>query len=79
MKKGIYILAIALAVLHQDAWLWDDRSILFGFMPVGLAYHFLFSLCSAIVWALAVKFAWPTKWEKWADEPTESDGTTHTP
>ncbi|MDA1045073.1 MAG: DUF3311 domain-containing protein [Verrucomicrobia bacterium] len=79
MKKVVYLLAIVLAVLHQDFWLWDDQSIVFGFMPIGLAYHVTISLLSALVWALAVKFAWPSQWEAWADVDITPKGTSKRP
>ena len=58
---------IVLAVLHQDVWNWDNPDLVFGFMPVGLAYHAAYSLVAAAFWALVVKFAWPTKLEEWAE------------
>ena len=64
MRKVIYAAAIVLAVLHQDFWLWDDAHLWFGFMPAGFAYHVLFSVLSAVVWALAVMLAWPTDVEE---------------
>lgn len=60
--------AAVLAVLHQDFWLWDDRSLAFGFLPVGLAYHAAFSLAAALLWTAAVRFAWPDAIEAWASE-----------
>ena len=68
MKCVVYSLVVILAVLHQDFWNWDNATLVFGFLPVGLAYHVLFSILAAIVWAMAVKFAWPTRIEAWADE-----------
>ena len=68
MKCVVYSLVVILAVLHQDFWNWDNASLVFGFLPVGLAYHAIFSVLAAIVWAMAVKFAWPTRIEAWADE-----------
>lgn len=64
MKLLVYILAGALFILHQDLWFWDDRTLLFGFLPIGLGYHTLYSILAACVWALAVKFAWPTDLEE---------------
>jgi len=40
----------------------------FGFLPIGLLYHAIFSLAAGALWACAVKFAWPTHIEEWADE-----------
>jgi hypothetical protein len=67
-RKWIWTAVIVLAVLHQDFWLWDNRSLVFGFLPIGLAYHMLFSIMAAVVWACALKFAWPEEWQAWADE-----------
>jgi hypothetical protein len=47
--------------------LWANGDLVFGFMPIGLAYHTLFSILAGVVWALAVKFAWPGDIEVWAD------------
>lgn len=60
MKKVVIILIIALIVLHQDFWWWDDiEPLVFGFLPIGLAYHAMISIAAAIVWALAVRYCWP--------------------
>ena len=66
-RRAIWIAAILLAVLHQDLWFWDDRTMVLGVMPVGLFYHAMFSLAAGVLWALAVKFAWPDHIELWAD------------
>jgi hypothetical protein len=52
---------IALYLLHQDIWFWRTaRPLLFGFLPIGLAYHAAFCLASAaLMWALTT-YAWPT-------------------
>ena len=78
-KKLIFVLAIAMAVLHQDFWLWDDATLVFGFMPAGLAYHATYSIVAALLWALAIKIAWPHELEAMAEgdadaviTPTES-------
>ena len=67
-RGAVWILVIALLILHQDFWYWDDTTLVFDFMPIGLFYHAVFSIVAAGVWAMAVKFAWPTHLEKWADE-----------
>ena len=51
---------LALAVLHQDFWWWDDsETLVAGFIPIGLAYHAGVSVAAAVLWAMAVKFCWP--------------------
>ncbi len=60
MRGLVYGLIILLALLHQDFWWWDDSdTLVFGFVPVGLAYHAGLSLAAGLLWALAVKFCWP--------------------
>ena len=46
-------------MLHQDFWLWDDATLVFGFMPIGLAYHTAYCIVAAGLWYLATKYAWP--------------------
>lgn len=60
MRKVVYGLVIALAILHHDFWFWHDDTLVLGFIPIGLAYHAVYSLLAGLVWALAVKYAWPT-------------------
>jgi hypothetical protein len=68
----VWVLVVALGFLHHDFWWWDDNTLFFGFMPMGLAYHALFSLLAAGVWALALRWAWPHDLEKMAEEASES-------
>jgi len=65
------IVFIVLAVLHQDVWNWDNANLVFGFLPVGLAYHAAYSIVAAAFWAIVMKVAWPTRLEEWADEPND--------
>lgn len=59
MKWTIWGLIAVLVVLHQDSWNWNNGRLVFGFLPVGLAYHACLSVLCAIVWWLATRFAWP--------------------
>ena len=54
------------AFLHWDFWLWDDRTLWFGFLPAGLAYHALYSLAAGALWLVHIKVAWPDHLEEWA-------------
>ena len=74
MKKLVIGLAIAMLILHQDSWFWDDTSMVFGFMPIGLFYHACFSMTVAVLAVLAIKFIWPHDLERWASVPTEDEG-----
>jgi hypothetical protein len=70
----VWIAFVGLFLLHQDVWFWDDRTLVFGFLPIGLAYHTLFSIAAACLWAAAVKWAWPSEIEAWADEGEQQTG-----
>ena len=72
MGKLIVALVVLLAILHQDFWLWDNTTLVLGFLPAGLAYHVFYSIICGLVWMLAVKFAWPEHIEKMADLPPDA-------
>ena len=61
---------LVLFLAHQDFWLWDDGTLVMGFMPIGLAYHTLFSVACSCLWALACFKAWPEQLEHWANKET---------
>ena len=66
-RRIIVLIAVLLAVLHQDFWNWDKDTLILGFMPIGLAYHAFYSVAAATLWFFAIKFAWPTELEEWAE------------
>ena len=63
-RFGWFVAIAALYALHQDVWWWREaRPLLFGFLPVGLAYHGAYCLAIALLmWALT-RFAWPSQLE----------------
>ena len=67
MRIILWLGFIVLFVVHQDFWFWDDDTLIFGFLPIGLAYHAGFSAAAATLWLLMVKLAWPSELEAWAD------------
>ena len=67
-RRVIWLLVAVLFVIHQDYWWWDSKSLVLGFMPIGLFYQAVFSIAAAAVWALATRLAWPTEIEAWAAE-----------
>ena len=69
MKSLLLIVAVAvLYVLHQDFWFWRQaRPLVFGFLPIGLFYHIVYTLAVAVMMWLLVKLAWPQHLE--AEEP----------
>jgi hypothetical protein len=72
MKKYVvYLAAVALYILHQDWWNWDNRSLILG-MPVGLAYQVAFCVAASVLMFCLVRFAWPAHLEiEAADMPPE--------
>jgi len=55
----VWMMVILLIVLHQDNWLWDNPTLVFGFLPITLLYHMGISIGATITWYLATRFAWP--------------------
>jgi hypothetical protein len=55
-----------LFLLHQDFWWWDDRTLVWGYLPIGMFYHILFSIAAAVLWICAIRWAWPEHLEEWA-------------
>jgi len=61
----ITLLILALYILHQDFWNWKKADpLVFGFLPIGLAYHAGFSIACAILMGILVKLAWPKHLEE---------------
>jgi hypothetical protein len=51
---------VALYALHQDVWFWRTaRPLVFGFLPVGLAYHGAYCVAAALLMWTLTKVAWP--------------------
>ena len=65
-KWLLYLLILAMYVLHNDLWLWHDSSLFFG-LPVGFTYHIAFCLGAALLLTLLVNYAWPAHLEKQAE------------
>ena len=59
-RAGWTVAIAALYLLHQDVWFWTEaRPLVFGFLPVGLAYHGAYCVAVAVLmWALTT-YAWP--------------------
>ena len=69
-------LVLALVVLHQDWWFWHDYDPrLFGFVPIGLAYHAAYSVACAVLMWILVRFAWPKHLESLEKHgPSQNEG-----
>ena len=64
-KRLLSLLVLTVFLLHQECWNWKKTEpLVFGFLPVGLAYHAGFAVLAALMMALLVKFAWPADLEQ---------------
>ncbi len=63
MKWLLTGMVVVVILMHQDTWLWTNRSLVLGFLPVGLAYHTGFSILAALALAVLVRYAWPAHLE----------------
>jgi len=70
VKIVVIGLIVLLAIVHHDFWWWDAKEpLVFGFIPIGLAWHAFISIAAGIVGAIAVKYCWPEHLdEEHADE-----------
>jgi hypothetical protein len=64
------VLVVGVYLLHQDSWNWKKADpLVFGFLPIGLAYHAGYSILASITMALLVRFAWPKHLEATEPDP----------
>jgi hypothetical protein len=63
-----------LVILHQDFWLWTDKTLVFGSIPIGLAYHIAYSVAASLVMWLMVRTAWPEDLERAEPETAAPEG-----
>lgn len=64
MKIFIACFIGLLFILRHDFWWWDDKSVVGGFLPIGLAWQIAITLAAGIGWWLATKFCWPAELEE---------------
>jgi hypothetical protein len=64
MKWLLVLWVIVVIALHQDIWFWTDKTLVFGFLPVGFAYHIGYSFLAAVTLWILVRFAWPRQLEE---------------
>ena len=75
--KTILLTALVVAVyaLHQDLWNWKKADpLVFGFLPIGLAYQAGYSILAAALMAVLVKTAWPAHLENVQPESKDRKG-----
>jgi hypothetical protein len=74
MNRLLLVVVVAvLYVLHQDFWFWREaRPLVFGFLPIGLAYHGAYCVAvSLLMWTLT-RIAWPAHLESAPNDETRS-------
>jgi hypothetical protein len=70
----VTLLIIGVYLLHQDFWNWKKAEpLVFGFLPIGLAYHAGYSVLCALLMAVLVKLAWPKHLENIQANPPETN------
>lgn len=58
---AVLMVAAVLYVLHQDIWFWRTADpFIFGFLPVGLFYHAVYTALIAIVLGWLARSYWPS-------------------
>lgn len=72
MRKLLYAALVVLYLLHNDLWLWHDRSLVFG-LPVGIAYHVAFCVAASVLLWLLVTYAWPAHLDQVEADPVRED------
>ncbi len=60
---------LLLLVLHQDNWFWNDGTLVFGFLPIGLFWHALISIGASMTWFMATQIAWPIHQQPAKEQP----------
>ena len=74
MRTIVWTLIAMLLIAHQDNFLWDNDTLVWGFMPIGLAYHAGISIAASVVWFLAIQFCWPAENTEDAKSTAHSSG-----
>ena len=62
-KRAIaWFLIVAVIFLHNDWWLWGNKTIVWGWLPLPAAYHLLLnSVVAFFVLLLFTRWAMPSK------------------
>lgn len=55
----VWVGVVLLIILRQDFWFWDDPTLVWGALPVGLAWQVGISIAAAVLWYAATRVAWP--------------------
>jgi len=69
----VTLLIVGVYLLHQDFWNWKGiEPLIFGFLPIGLAYHAAYSVVAAVLMAILVKLVWPKHLENIERDPSDT-------
>ena len=70
MKRALLLILVgALYIVHQDFWFWRTaRPLVFDILPIGLFYHACYTIATAFVIWLLVRYAWPSELEEQIQE-----------
>ncbi len=72
----IVLLLLVVYLLHQDFWNWRRAyPLVFGFLPIGLAYHAAYSVLAALTMATLVRLIWPRHLESIESPESNPKGT----
>ena len=74
MQRIVWGLVLLLLILHQDNWFWEDDTLVFGFMPIGLFFHACISVAAGLTWWLATKHCWPNDLEHKSPDAAQEGG-----
>ena len=56
----LLLATVVIIFVHQDWWNWNDvNPRVFGFLPIGLAYHLGYAIVCAALMFCFVHFLWP--------------------
>ena len=60
----VALFLLAFFALHQDTWFWRaSEPLVFGVLPIGLAYHAAYTLAVSAIMAVLVRRYWPSHLE----------------
>ena len=60
----VALFLLAFFAMHQDTWFWRaSEPLVFGVLPIGLAYHAGYTLAVSAIMAVLVRRYWPSHLE----------------
>ena len=64
MRRLLLVVIAVVYLLHQDVWFWREaRPLVFGFLPVGLAWHGAYCVAVTLLMWWLCRVAWPAHLE----------------